>query len=93
MPVTAPLAPRESRSLKDFLPSVRTQNKYPLALRQADEARTDFAAIVAGRHSGELPHDEFQLAFDGGEVGSRLIGLAQCEWVFVLRPHALAESL
>jgi hypothetical protein len=30
---------------KTFCQSVRTQNEYPFALRQADQARTDFAAI------------------------------------------------
>ena len=33
------------------------------------------AKIGSRRQPCELAHDEFQIAFDGGEVGSRLIGL------------------
>jgi hypothetical protein len=34
--------------------------------------------IAARRLLGELTGEEFELVFDQGEVGSRLIGLAQC---------------
>jgi hypothetical protein len=33
--------------------------------------------IATGRDAGELAGDEFEMAFDQGEVGSRLIGLSQ----------------
>ena len=38
-------------------------------------------ACLAGRDSGELGHEELEVAFDRGEIGACLIGLAQCKRV------------
>jgi hypothetical protein len=42
-----------------------------------DNPESGFREIVARRLLGELAGDEFEIAFDQGEIGSRLIGLAQ----------------
>jgi hypothetical protein len=41
------------------------------------------ASVSARRSLGELARDELKIAFDQSEVGSRAIGLAQRQDVFV----------
>jgi hypothetical protein len=45
--------------------------------RAEDDPERRFREIAAGRHSRELPHHEFEIAFEQGEVGSHLIGRVQ----------------
>jgi hypothetical protein len=51
--------------------------------RAEDDPERCFRQIAAGRHSRKLAHDDFEIAFDQGEAGSRLIGLSQREDVLI----------
>jgi hypothetical protein len=51
--------------------------------RAEDDPESGFRQIAARRHSRELAGKKFEIAFDQGEVGPRLIGLPQREDVFV----------
>ena len=59
--------------------------------RAEDDPERRFRQIAAGRHSRELTGKKFEIAFDQGEVGSRLIGLSQREDVFIWHMHVMAE--
>jgi hypothetical protein len=48
--------------------------------------------FLAGRDAGELSDDELQVALYRGEIGSGLIGLAQCKRVSLRYTHVMAES-
>ena len=52
--------------------------------RAKDDPERSFCEIAARRLLGKLPGDEFKIAFDQGEVGSRLIDRPQLYDVFVL---------
>jgi hypothetical protein len=45
--------------------------------RAEDDPERSSGQIAAGRAFGELGRDEFEMAFEQGEIGSRLIRLAQ----------------
>jgi hypothetical protein len=45
--------------------------------RRDDDPERGLRQIATGRDAGELAGDEFEMAFDQGEVGSRLVRLAQ----------------
>jgi hypothetical protein len=58
--------------------------------RTEDDPERRLCQIAPGRHASELAGDEFKIAFDQGEVGSRLIGLTQCQSVIVLHAQGYA---
>jgi Resolvase, N terminal domain len=49
-------------------------------------------ADTAGRHLRELVGNEFEMAFDQGEVGTSLIDLPQRQAVFVWHMHVMPEE-
>lgn len=42
-----------------------------------DDPERRFRQVAAGRQARELAHDDFEIAFEQGEVGAGLIGLSQ----------------
>jgi hypothetical protein len=60
--------------------------------RAEDDPESCFREIAARRLFGKLARDEFEIAFDQGKVGSRLIGLPQRDGVFVWHAHVMTEA-
>jgi hypothetical protein len=48
--------------------------------------------VRASRHARELAHDEFEVAVNQSEIGSRLIGLSQRKSVLVRHAHVMPED-
>ena len=57
--------------------------------RAEDDPECGSRQIAPCRHPRETAHDELQIAFESGEIGSRLIGLAQRKHVFVWHMHVM----
>jgi hypothetical protein len=60
--------------------------------RAEDDPEGGLREIAARRLLGKLASDEFEVAFNQGEVGSGLIGLAQRQDVIVRHMHVMPEG-
>jgi hypothetical protein len=60
--------------------------------RAENDPERGLCEIAARRPIGELAGNEFELAFNQREVGSRLIGLAQCKRVLICHAHVIAAG-
>ena len=60
--------------------------------RAEDDAERGPREIAARGRLRELAGNEFKLAFDQGEVGSRFIDLPQRELVLIWHAHVFAEN-
>jgi hypothetical protein len=60
--------------------------------RAEDDPEGGLCQITARRLLGKLAHDEFEVALNQGEVGSRLIGLAQRKDVIIRHMHVILDG-
>ena len=60
--------------------------------RREDDPERSLRQVAARRQAREPAHYEFQIAFNGSEVGSRLIDLAQRQGVIVWHILVLPED-